>query len=113
MTHLFAGIWALLMSQRTVPDTKKGDDQVQAEKIDEKPLCKKYRTNVARLIRSWKKGLSDFEISKETGIDPLKLQIIKSDIEMAHRRLRQAKKNSSQLPNQAGRQRHIFFNPFM
>lgn len=82
-----------------------------ADKIDEKLLCKKYRTNVVRLIRAWKKGLSDMEISRETGIDPIKLQHIKSDIEMAHRRLRLArKKNSSQ--SQATVQRHILLSPF-
>ncbi|MCL5056558.1 MAG: hypothetical protein M1130_00880 [Actinobacteria bacterium] len=84
---------------------------MQSERIDEKSLCKKYRTNVARLIRAWKKGFTDMEIAQETGIDPIKLQQIKSDIEMAHRRLRQARKNSS-LADQAVRQRHIFFNPF-
>ncbi|MFZ5642785.1 MAG: hypothetical protein ACOY46_04235 [Bacillota bacterium] len=86
---------------------------MQAEKIDEKSLCKKYRTNVAKLIRAWKKGLSDMEISRETGIDPVKLQHIKADIEIAHRRLRQAKRNTSPFNDQAVKQRHIFFNPFM
>jgi hypothetical protein len=85
---------------------------VQSQRIDEKSLCKKYRTNVARLIRAWKKGLSDTEIAQETGISPAKLLHIKADIEMAHRRLRQARKNSSALAHQAVRQRHIFFNPF-
>ncbi|HBV99229.1 MAG: hypothetical protein JL50_06775 [Peptococcaceae bacterium BICA1-7] len=84
---------------------------MQSERIDEKSLCKKYRTNVPRLIRGWKRGLSDMEIAQETGIDPIKLQHIKADIEMAHRRLRQTRKNSS-LADQALRQRHIFFNPF-
>ena len=86
---------------------------MQAEKIDEKSLCKKYRTNVAKLIRAWKKGLSDMEISRETGIDPVKLQHIKADIEIAHRRIRHAKKNASPFNDQAIRQRHIFFNPFI
>ncbi len=81
-----------------------------AEKIDEKFLCKKYRTNVVRLIRAWKKGLSDVEISRETGIDLLKLQQIKTDIEIAHRRLRLARKRNSDQA-QARMQRHIFFSP--
>lgn len=83
-----------------------------AEKIDEKLLCKKYRTNVVRLIRAWKKGLSDMEIARETGIDLLKLQHIKTDIELAHRKLRLAKKKNS-LSGQATVQRHIFFSPFI
>ena len=82
-----------------------------ADKIDEKILCKKYRTNVVRLIRAWKKGVSDMEISRETGIDPIKLQQIKSDIEMAHRRLRLARKKNSAL-DQAIVQRHILLSPF-
>ncbi|MFZ5646178.1 MAG: hypothetical protein ACOY30_00995 [Bacillota bacterium] len=86
---------------------------MSAEKIDEKLLSKKYRTNVVRLIRAWKKGLTDFEIARETGIDPVKLRQIKADIEMAHRRLRLARKNSSQMTGQVPVQRHIFFNPFM
>lgn len=83
-----------------------------ADKIDEKSLCKKYRTNVVRLIRAWKKGLSDTEIARETGIDLLKLQQIKTDIELAHRRLRLARKKNS-APGQATGQRHIFFSPFI
>lgn len=85
---------------------------MQPERIDEKFLCKKYRTNVSRLIRAWKKGLSDMEIAQETGISAAKLLHIKADIEMAHRRIRQARKNSSALGHQAVKQRHIFFNPF-
>ncbi len=85
---------------------------VPTEKIDEKSLCKKYRTNVARLVKAWKKGLSDMEIARETGIDLLRLQQIKTDIEMAHRRLRLARKKNA-APGQATMQRHIFLSPFM
>lgn len=91
--------------------TRKGDDPVPTAKIDEKSLCKKYRTNVVPLIRAWKKGFSDMEIARETGIDLWKLQQIKTDIELAHRRLRLAKKKES-LPGHAPVQRHIFFSPF-
>lgn len=61
-------------------------------KINEKELCRKYRTNVRRIIHAWKKGLNDFEISRATGIDPATLQQIREDIELAHRRLRLAQK---------------------
>ncbi|MFZ5634203.1 MAG: hypothetical protein ACOY40_15290 [Bacillota bacterium] len=84
---------------------------MRSEKIDEKFLCKKYRTNVGRLIRAWKKGFSDMEIARETGIDLLKLQHIKTDIELAHRRLRLARKKEAAHGQSTG-QRHIFFNPF-
>lgn len=86
---------------------------VSPDKIDEKWLSKKYRTNVVRLIRAWKKGHTDFEIARETGIDPVKLRQIKTDIEMAHRRLRLARKNGCRAAGQIPAQRHIFFNPFM
>ncbi|MGB9804238.1 hypothetical protein [Desulfofundulus sp.] len=65
---------------------------MRGEKIDEKSLSRKYKTNVSRLIRAWKKGLSDMEISSSTGIDMATLNRIRSDIEMAHRRLRLARK---------------------
>lgn len=86
---------------------------MRAEIIDEKSLSKKYRTNVVKLIRAWKKGLTDFEISRETGIDPIKLQRIKTDIEMAHRILRLSKKKESTASSQDTVQRHIFFNPLI
>lgn len=85
----------------------------KTDRINEKLLSKKYQTNVIRLIKAWKKGLSDFEVSRETGIDPVKLKHIKTDIEMAHRKLRLARKKPLIPPGQAPGQRHIFFNPFM
>ncbi|RKO67967.1 hypothetical protein [Desulfofundulus salinus] len=65
---------------------------MRGDKIDEKSLSRKYKTNVSRLIRAWKKGLSDMEIAASTGIDPATLNRIRGDIEMAHRRLRLARK---------------------
>ncbi len=66
---------------------------MRGDKIDEKNLSRKYKTNVSRLIRAWKKGLSDMEIAASTGIDPATLHRIRGDIEMAHRRLRLARVN--------------------
>lgn len=62
-------------------------------KLDERTLSKKYRTDVNRLIRAWKKGLSDQEISFRTGVKPSTLHLIKQDIELDHRRHRLAEKN--------------------
>lgn len=62
------------------------------KEIDEKSLSRKYRTNVSRLIRAWKKGLNDMEIASCTGIDPATLYQIRSDIEMTHRQLRLSRK---------------------
>ncbi len=67
-------------------------------KVDEKKLSQKYRTDVGRLIRAWKNGLSDPEITSRTGIKPSTLFLIKQDIELAHRRYRLAQKNQAQTP---------------
>ncbi len=77
-------------------------------KIDEKSLSKKYQTNVSSLIHLWQKGNSDLDICHLTGIPPYTLQQIKGDIELAHRRLRMARKK--ELLGEAY-QHHIFFNP--
>lgn len=82
----------------------------RAWKIDEKKLSQKYRTDVGRLIRAWKNGLSDLEITSRTGIKPSTLFLIKQDIELAHRHYRLAQKNQAQTP---GAQYQIFFNPHL
>jgi len=61
-------------------------------KHDEKCLSKKYRTDVGRLIRAWKHGLSDQEISDRTGIKLSTIYLIRQDIELIHRRIRLAQK---------------------
>jgi len=63
--------------------------------IDEKALSRKYRTDVSRLIRAWKHGFSDQEITERTGIKPSILHLIKQDIELAHRRVRLAQKKTN------------------
>jgi hypothetical protein len=82
-------------------------------KLDEKTLSKKYRTDVNRLIRAWKKGLSDQEISFRTGVKPSILQLIKQDIELDHRRHRLAEKKQALAQAQAPGQYQIFFNPHL
>lgn len=76
-------------------------------------LSKKYRTNVSLLIRAWKKGLPDSEISNRTGINTATLCQIKYDIELAHRRDRLARKKESLGNEQLSAKRHIFFRPFI
>ena len=78
--------------------------------IDEKGLSKKYRANVHSLIRAWKRGYSDNDISRLTGISPVTLQQIRSDIELTHRHARLSKKKES-VGIQATGQRHIFLTP--
>ncbi|WP_104372647.1 hypothetical protein [Desulfocucumis palustris] len=79
--------------------------------IDEKSLSKKYRTNVHTLIRAWKRGRTDLEIARLTGLNPVTLQQIRNDIELSHRRIRLAKKKENMGLGQATGQRHIFLSP--
>jgi hypothetical protein len=83
----------------------------QPWKVDERTLSKKYRTDVNRLIRAWKKGLNDQEITFRTGVKPSTLYLIKQDIELAHRRHRLAQKKQALAQAQALGQYQIFFNP--
>ncbi|WP_031516389.1 hypothetical protein [Desulfofalx alkaliphila] len=79
--------------------------------IDAKKLSKKYRTNVQYLIRAWKKGRSDSEIACSTGIDLFTLRLIRSEIELAHRRQRLENKKRAPGLDQISKQRHIFLRP--
>lgn len=57
-------------------------------------LSKKYKCDVGRLVRSWKRGKSDFEISQSLGIDMIKVMQIRQEIaylcekERQHRSIR-------------------------
>jgi len=81
------------------------------KKVDEKSLSRKYRTNVGRLIRAFKLGLSDQEIAERTGVKLSTIYLIKQDIEMLHRRIRLAKKKQALAEAQALGKHQIFFNP--
>lgn len=86
----------------------------QSWKVDEKLLSKKYSTDVKKLIRAWKKGLTDQDIAIKTGIRPSTLYMIKQDLEMAHRRIRLAQKKQELAQDQAlVGQYQIFFNPHL
>ncbi len=82
-------------------------------KADEKTLSKKYRTDVGKLIRAWKSGLSDQEITLKTGVKPSILYLIKQDIELAHRRFRLAQKKQALASDLLSGQYQIFFNPHL
>lgn len=82
-------------------------------KVDEKTLSKKYRTDVGRLIKAWKHGLSDQEINLKTGVKSSTLYLIKQDIELAHRRIRLAQKKQALAQAQALGQYQSFFNPHL
>ncbi|MCL5290884.1 MAG: hypothetical protein ACOY35_11190 [Bacillota bacterium] len=81
--------------------------------FDEKALSKKYRTSVTRLIKLWKDGRSDVEVASQTGIDLMTLRQIKSDIELAHRRIRLEKKKETFAKSQASLQHQIFLRPLL
>ncbi len=78
-------------------------------KVDDKELSKKYRTNVGRLIRAWKRGISDQEITAKTGIAPATLHLIKQDIELTHRHIRLAQKKLKLAQDQSASIRPDFF----
>lgn len=54
-------------------------------------LSKKYKCDVNRLIRLWKKGRSDFEISHNIGVDVMKILQVRQEITYLHERERQQK----------------------
>ncbi|MDD3653184.1 MAG: hypothetical protein PHO01_03200 [Desulfotomaculaceae bacterium] len=83
------------------------------QNMDEKALSQKYRTDVSKLIRAWKRGLSDQEITARTGIKPSTLYLIRQDIETAHRMVRLAQKRQALAESQAPVYHHTFFNPFL
>ncbi len=81
--------------------------------INTTKLCQKYRTNVPVLIRAWKKGNSDMEISSRTGINLDTLSQIKCDLEMAHRQARLAQKHALSEDEQLSTKHHILLSPFL
>lgn len=52
--------------------------------IDEQALVKKYKINVPRIIKAWKKGRSDVEISEALYVDLGTLNQLRYDIETEH-----------------------------
>jgi hypothetical protein len=56
--------------------------------IDPEKLSKKYKFNVSKVIRAWKKGLSDLEISTDLGINFLMLKQLRFEVESEHMRAR-------------------------
>lgn len=56
--------------------------------IDPEKLSKKYKFNVNKVIRAWKKGLSDLEISTNLGIDFFMLKQLRFEVESEHMRFR-------------------------
>ena len=57
-------------------------------------LSKKYKCDINRVIRAWKNGKNDFELSEALGINMYKLIQIRQDITYAHEKARQNQKKS-------------------
>jgi len=88
--------------------------EVPTWKVDEKALSKKYGIDVKKLIRAWKKGITDQDIARKSGINPTTLYMIRQDLELAHRRMRLAQKKQELLTSQSlADQYQIFFNPHL
>jgi len=60
-------------------------------------LTKKYKCDIEKIIRAWKNGKSDVELSRMLGIDMYKLVQIRQDITYAHEKARQSGKKESSL----------------
>ncbi len=56
--------------------------------MDSEKLSKRYKFNVSKVIRSWKKGYSDLEISANLGIDFFMLKQLRYELESEHMRSR-------------------------
>ncbi|MCL2336278.1 MAG: helix-turn-helix domain-containing protein [Firmicutes bacterium] len=81
--------------------------------INTQKISQKYRTNVPRLIRAWKKGLSDPEIAQYTGVSATTLYQIRSELELAHRRVRLTKKRQALNGAPIHTKRHILLRPLL
>lgn len=67
--------------------------------VNSAALTKKYKCDIDKIIRAWKNGKSDVELSKMLGIDMYKLGQIRQDITYAHEKARQNGKKESSLKN--------------
>lgn len=54
--------------------------------LNTKTLSKKYRTDVSKIIKAWKKGYNDFEIASSLGIDICRLAQLRYEIELEHQK---------------------------
>ncbi|PKM87142.1 MAG: hypothetical protein CVU87_10255 [Firmicutes bacterium HGW-Firmicutes-12] len=63
--------------------------QRSKSQINTTALSKKYKCDVNRIIRLWKKERNDFEVSQSLGIDAIKLLQIRQEIAYLYERERQ------------------------
>jgi len=60
--------------------------------VNSTELSKKYKCDIERIIRAWKNGKNDVELSRTLGINMYKLVQIRQDITYAHEKARQQEK---------------------
>lgn len=56
--------------------------------IDPEKLSKKYKFNVQKVIRAWKQGASDLEISSTLDLDYFLLKQLRYEVESEHMKAR-------------------------
>lgn len=61
------------------------------DEVDVNVLIKKYKCDIRRIIKLWKKGKNDFEISQSLGLDMFKIIQIRQDLACLHEKARQRK----------------------
>lgn len=83
------------------------DKRTTKKLIDTSALSKKYKCNVPRIIRAWKKGTKDQEIAREIGIAPPILLQIRQEITLVHERERYHK-----LPPNLTNKTSFFLRPW-
>ncbi len=66
--------------------------------INTASLSKKYKCDVQKLIRCWKKEKNDLEVSQALGIDVLKLSQIREEITNLYERERQQRIKKKSFP---------------
>ena len=57
--------------------------------VDTVALSKKYKCDINRIIRAWKSGKNDYDLSQALGINTIKLMQIRQDIAAVHEKERQ------------------------
>lgn len=54
--------------------------------VNTKSLSKKYKIDVNKIIKAWKKGYNDFEVASSLGIDICRLAQLRYEIELEHQK---------------------------
>jgi len=66
--------------------------------VDTKALSKKYKCDINKIIKAWKNGKNDYELSQVLGINMVKLTQIRQDITSAHEKERQLNRKNMIIP---------------